>query len=143
MTQRNHLLSFPCLSTAKLVKQESGSCLGFHSQSRASTPPAEERVTSFFARAKKKVTKKESTLRGALGGSAHEVGKDVQMAFTCSSRKRAGLACPTWAIGCFEESVLLDGGACSGADPMDWMASRQPRLAKQLLGGAEQRAFFW
>jgi hypothetical protein len=34
---------------------------------RASTPPAEERVTSFFARAKKKVTKKESTLRGAPG----------------------------------------------------------------------------
>jgi hypothetical protein len=34
---------------------------------RASTPPAEERVTSFFARAKKKVTKKESTLRDAPG----------------------------------------------------------------------------
>jgi hypothetical protein len=29
-------------------------------QARASTPPAEERVTSFFARAKKKVTKKET-----------------------------------------------------------------------------------
>jgi hypothetical protein len=36
-------------------------------EERASTPPAEERVTSFFARAKKKVTKKESTLRGAPG----------------------------------------------------------------------------
>src|SRR5882724_8290738 len=34
---------------------------------RASTPPAEERVTSFFARAKKKVTKKESTLRNTPG----------------------------------------------------------------------------
>jgi hypothetical protein len=34
---------------------------------KPSTPPAEERVTSFFARAKKKVTKKESTLRGAPG----------------------------------------------------------------------------
>jgi hypothetical protein len=44
----------------------------FRSSSRASTPPAEERVTSFFARAKKKVTKKESTLRGAPGGAAHE-----------------------------------------------------------------------
>jgi hypothetical protein len=41
--------------------------LGFDRQSKASTPPAEERVTSFFARAKKKVTKKESTLRGAAG----------------------------------------------------------------------------
>jgi hypothetical protein len=29
-------------------------------KSKASTPPAEERVTSFFARAKKKVTKKET-----------------------------------------------------------------------------------
>jgi hypothetical protein len=45
-------------------------------------------------------------------------------------------------IGCFAKSVLLDDSACSGADPMDWMASRQSRLAKQLLGGAEQRAFF-
>jgi hypothetical protein len=34
---------------------------------KASTPPAEERVTFFFARAKKKVIKKESTLRGAPG----------------------------------------------------------------------------
>jgi hypothetical protein len=30
-------------------------------ESRASTPPLEERVTSFFARAKKEVTKKENT----------------------------------------------------------------------------------
>jgi hypothetical protein len=30
-------------------------------ESRASTPPAEERVTSFFTRVKKEVTKKEST----------------------------------------------------------------------------------
>jgi hypothetical protein len=41
--------------------------LGFDLERRASTPPAEERVTSFFARAKKKVTKKESTVRGAPG----------------------------------------------------------------------------
>jgi hypothetical protein len=31
-----------------------------HLEKRASTPPAEERVTSFFARAKKEVTKKET-----------------------------------------------------------------------------------
>jgi hypothetical protein len=35
--------------------------------SKASTPPAEERVTSFFTRVKKEVTKKESTLRSAPG----------------------------------------------------------------------------
>ena len=46
-------------------------------------------------------------------------------------------------IGRFEESVLLDDGAGSGAAQMDWKASRQMRLAMQLLGGAEQRAFFW
>jgi hypothetical protein len=34
---------------------------------RASTPPEEERVTSFFTCVKKEVTKKESTLRGAPG----------------------------------------------------------------------------
>jgi hypothetical protein len=34
--------------------------LGFALQSKASTPPSAERVTSFFARAKKKVTKKET-----------------------------------------------------------------------------------
>jgi hypothetical protein len=45
------------LSTAELVIQF---FLGFDFQCRASTPPAEERVTSFFARAKKKVTKKET-----------------------------------------------------------------------------------
>jgi hypothetical protein len=44
------------------------SSIAFHGiQSRASTPPAEERVTSFFARAKKKVTKKESTWRDTPG----------------------------------------------------------------------------
>jgi hypothetical protein len=37
--------------------------LGFDFQRKASTPPLEERITSFFARAKKEVTKKESTLR--------------------------------------------------------------------------------
>jgi hypothetical protein len=52
------------LSTAELVVRL---FLGFDSQCKASTPPAEERVTSFFARAKKKVTKKESTLHGAPG----------------------------------------------------------------------------
>jgi hypothetical protein len=52
------------LSTAELAIQF---FLGFDLQSRASTPPAEERVTSFFARAKKKVTKKESTLRRSPG----------------------------------------------------------------------------
>ena len=40
---------------------------GLVSSSRASTPPLEERVTSFFTRVKKEVTKKESTLRGAPG----------------------------------------------------------------------------
>jgi hypothetical protein len=44
-------------------------------EAEASTPPSAERVTSFFARAKKKVTKKESTLRGALGYT-HDVRKD-------------------------------------------------------------------
>src|SRR5450432_623659 len=34
---------------------------------RASTPPAEEWVTSFFTRVKKEVTKKESTWCGAPG----------------------------------------------------------------------------
>jgi hypothetical protein len=36
--------------------------LGFDSPKQSFHSPAEERVTSFFARAKKKVTKKESTL---------------------------------------------------------------------------------
>jgi hypothetical protein len=31
--------------------------------------------------------------------------------------------------------VLLDDDARSGADPVDWKASRQSRLAKQILGG--------
>jgi hypothetical protein len=45
-------------STAELVIQF---FLGFDVPSRASTPPPEERVTSFFTRVKKEVTKKEST----------------------------------------------------------------------------------
>jgi hypothetical protein len=61
-----HHSSFPKagFSAAELVIQF---FLGFVRQSRASTPPAEERVTSFFTRVKKEVTKKESTLRGAPG----------------------------------------------------------------------------
>ncbi len=44
-------------------------------------------------------------------------------------------------IGCFVKLVLLDDNVCSGADPVDWMASHQSRLAKQFLGGVEQRVF--
>jgi hypothetical protein len=62
-------------STAELVIQF---LLGSDLESRASTPPAEERVTSFFARAKKAVTKKESTLRGSQGGSAHAGSKSLR-----------------------------------------------------------------
>ena len=44
------------------------SLITFHGvQSRASTPPTEEWVTFFLTRVKKKVTKKESTLRGTPG----------------------------------------------------------------------------
>jgi AMMECR1 domain-containing protein len=59
-------------STAELVIQL---FLVFDLHSKASTPPSEERVTSFFTRVKKEVTKKESTLRGALGYT-HGVRKD-------------------------------------------------------------------
>jgi hypothetical protein len=89
-------------------------------EGKASTPPAEERVTSFFTRVKKEVTKKESTLCGTPGGSAPQARK-----------ARAD------GIYVFVEAALLDDGARSGADQMDWKASRQPRLPKQLLGGAE------
>jgi hypothetical protein len=59
-------------------------------RARASTPPAEERVTLFFARAKKRVTRKESTSCGAPGGTVRADGKAVQMALTCSSRQYNG-----------------------------------------------------
>ena len=57
MRQESHVIQCLCLPISK-----------------ASTPPVEERVTSFFTRVKKEVTKKESTLRGAPGFT-HEVRK--------------------------------------------------------------------
>jgi hypothetical protein len=44
-------------------------------QSKASTRPTAERVTFFFTRVKKKVTKKESTLRGAPGFKSRKSAK--------------------------------------------------------------------
>src|SRR5476649_2157135 len=55
------------LRATKNVRRSCTFDCNLHCKSRASTPPAEERVTSFFARVKKEVTKKEGTLRGAPG----------------------------------------------------------------------------
>jgi hypothetical protein len=101
------------------------SLVTFHGiQSKASTPPAEERVTSFFTRVKKEVTKKESTLRGAPGFTLEEPGslrrwhlrvrRGRSMAFYGSrvvSRYRrcrltaAHFLAPTYWIGIFRDSA--------------------------------------
>ena len=127
------------------MSDKAGLLLPAGEPSGASTPPAEERVTSFLTRVKKEVTKKESTLSRSLGLTIEGSENPAWMTLTYSSRQHAILDCllsksPQSALRI--QPVLLDDSACSGTDPMGWKTSRQSRLAMQVLEGAEQRAFF-
>jgi hypothetical protein len=124
-----------------LLLGRAGNFLG----ARASTQPAAERVTSFFTRVKKEVTKKENTLRGApgftLGDSERlcrsqlRVRRDSVRPFTASHF--IGRHCFLYRRYCLTAACVLQPG------PVDWDGVRPRRFSGRKTWGADPRAFFW